>query len=162
MRQIYKPSLLIAGIVLTIFWVVLAGKIYSHLYFGQGDVDGNLEYFRADLLQYDWTIFMALITAAVPWAIAVLFYYIIDSVHFDRWWHWLIVLGIAMLLTAGLDSQYITPRMVGGDMMRQSYYSPYLLSLAGWNAMIGGVCFIIASFAIRWWSGNCRHTPLPQ
>ena len=24
------------------------------------------------------------------------------------------------------------------------------------------VLFVIASFAMRWWSSNCRHTPIPE
>ena len=27
-----------------------------------------------------------------------------------------------------------------------------------WTALL----FIVASFSIRWWSSNCRHTPIPQ
>ncbi len=30
------------------------------------------------------------------------------------------------------------------------------------NLLTVAVLFVIASFSIRWWSSNCRHTPIPQ
>jgi hypothetical protein len=27
---------------------------------------------------------------------------------------------------------------------------------------VEAVLFIVASFAMRWWSTNCRHTPIPE
>jgi len=28
--------------------------------------------------------------------------------------------------------------------------------------LFAAVLYIIASYSMRWWSSNCRHTPLPQ
>ena len=27
---------------------------------------------------------------------------------------------------------------------------------------VAAVTFVIASYSMRWWSSNCRHTPIPQ
>lgn len=36
---------------------------------------------------------VAVITAAVAWGGAALFYYVVNSVSFSRWYHWLLTLG---------------------------------------------------------------------
>ena len=30
------------------------------------------------------------------------------------------------------------------------------------TVLFAALLFIVASFSMRWWSSNCRHTPIPQ
>ena len=38
---------------------------------------------------------VAIVTVIFAWGLAAVFYYVINSVRFSRWWHWLAVLGVA-------------------------------------------------------------------
>ena len=76
---------LITGIVLTIVFFVLATgsafNIYERLYYSQG--------FNDALYNHNMYPTMALITIAITWGAAAIYYYAINSVKFDRWYHWL-------------------------------------------------------------------------
>jgi hypothetical protein len=30
------------------------------------------------------------------------------------------------------------------------------------TVLFAALLYIVASYSMRWWSSNCRHTPLPQ
>lgn len=160
MKQKYKLIFAVAAAVASILFIVLAGQIYPHFYLGAADAEGNLDFFRQDLIDRGMTMPLALATVCIPWVAAVIYYYAINSVHFDRWWHWLMVLVITALLTSYADWQYMNAKFIIEDL--SDIYSPYMLAMSGWNAVCAACVFIVASFGIRWWSNNCRHTPIPQ
>lgn len=162
MQQKYKLTFPIAAVALTVLFVTMAGHFFPNLYLGVADAEGNLDYFRNELLARGLTPILALITAGIPWLMALLFYYVINSVHFDRWWHWTLVLVITSLTTSYAGWLYLSSRLTAESAELVEYYSPYLLSLSAWDAVIAAVAFIVASVGMRWWSSNCRHTPFPQ
>jgi len=138
------------GIAATILFYVLRVQAYEVLYSVPGFSD---QFYNAGL--YDM---IPLITIVVPWAAAAVYYFAINSVRFDRWYHWLLVGGI---------STVITP--IIGYSLNQSMFSDMGLSYGAESAAFelvnmlwAAVMYVIASFAMRWWSTNCRHTPIPQ
>ena len=160
MRPQIKYTLLLVGILLTIGYVIAGGKIFPSLYLGVGDAEGNLDMMREDLKA--WTLHLSALTAVLPWLMAVLFYYIINSVNFDRWWNWFIVLALTSLLSAWGGMTMLTRLMENLEPGLSEYYAPYLAPMAGWCSLFSAILFTVASFACRWWSSNCRHTPFPQ
>lgn len=160
MREQIKYALLLCGILLTGAYLVAGGKIFTSLYLGVGDAEGNLDMLREDMK--GWTLHLSALTAAIPWVMAVLFYYIIDSVNFDRWWNWSIVLALSSLLSAWGGMTMLTRLMENLEPGLSDYYAPYLPPVAGWCGLFTALLFTVASFACRWWSVNCRHTPFPQ
>lgn len=162
MQQKYKLIFPVAALAVSLAFLVLAGKIYPSLYLGAADIEGNLDFFRQELVDRGLTSPLALVTLGVPWIMAALFYYVVNSVHFDRWWHWLTVLLLTAILTTLADRQLIVHDIAMESAELTDIYSPYILSLSGWNALLGAATFTVASFGMRWWSSNCRHTPFPQ
>ncbi len=160
MKQKYKLILAIAAAAVSVLFIVMAGQIFPNLYLGVPDAEGNIDSFRQELIDLNYTMPLGLATVAIPWVMAVIYYYVINSVHFDRWWHWVLIMAITALLTSFADWQYLFPRFESRDLME--YYSSSLMALSGWNAVLAGIIFTVASFGIRWWSSNCRHTPIPQ
>ncbi len=138
------------GIVATILFYVLRVSAYECIYAVPGFSD---QFYNAGL--YDM---IPLITIAVPWATAGIYYYAINSVRFDRWYHWLLVGGISTMLTIIIG--YAVNSSVFSDMGLS--YGAESLSFELANAVWAVVMFIVASFSMRWWSSNCRHTPIPQ
>lgn len=160
MQSPVKYILLFAGILITLAYLILGGRIFPALYLGVSDADGTLDMLREDLKL--WTLHLSSLTAVIPWIMAVMFYYIINSVDFDRWWNWFIVLALTALLSAWGSLSMLEYLMEEFEPTLSDYYSMYLPPLAVWSAVFSSVLFVIASFAIRWWSSNCRHTPFPQ
>ena len=141
---------LIAGIVLTVLFYIMRVNAYEAVYAVSGFSD---QLYNLGLYET-----IPLITIAVPWAAAAIYYYAINSVRFDRWFHWLLVGGISTLLTPIIG--YAVNQSVFADLGLS--YGAESLSFELANMVWAAVMFVVASFAMRWWSSNCRHTPIPQ
>lgn len=142
--------LLIVGAVITLLFLVFSTKIFEMLYYERQ--------FSNEMYNQNLYFVVAVITALIAWGLAGIYYYAINSVSFSRWYHWLVVLGVAVVLTSVVN--YIYPNNIfsadGLDFTSQ------LFSFCVVNAAVEAVLFIIASFSMRWWSSNCRHTPIPE
>lgn len=142
--------LLIAGLVITLVFLIFSTKIFESLYYERE--------FSNEMYNQNLYFVVAFVTAIIAWASAIIFYYAINSVSFSRWYHWLIVLGVAVVLSAVIN--YIYPNNIftsdGFD------FSAQLFSFCIVNLAVEAVLFIVASFSMRWWSSNCRHTPIPE
>lgn len=142
--------LLIVGAVITLLFLVFSTKIFEMLYYERQ--------FSNEMYNQNLYFVVAVITALIAWGLAGIYYYAINSVSFSRWYHWLVVLGVAVVLTSVVN--YIYPNNIfsadGLDFTSQ------LFSFCVVNAAVEAVIFIIASFSMRWWSSNCRHTPIPE
>lgn len=142
--------LLIIGAVITLLFLVFSTKIFEMLYYERQ--------FSNEMYNQNLYFVVAVITALIAWGFAGIYYYAINSVSFSRWYHWLVVLGVAVVLTSVVN--YIYPNNIfsadGLDFTAQ------LFSFCVVNAAVEAVLFIVASFSMRWWSSNCRHTPIPE
>ena len=145
---------LIAGIVITVLFFILSCSdgfnIWEQMFFNQGYNDKmyNLNMYPV----------IAAITILVAWGGAAIYYYAINSVSFARWYHWLIFLGIAVIFAFALD--FIYPNSVFSEYDYE--FTTQLLQFSLLNIIVEALLFIIVSYSIRWWSSNCRHTPIPQ
>ena len=99
---------------------------------------------------------VAAITIAMSWGMAAIYYYVINSVKFDRWYHWLAMLGVTAVLTPVVCFIAVSSLLEGFDYGT----SEFIFEI--YNVLFTALTFIIASFSMRWWSSNCRHTPIPQ
>lgn len=142
--------LLAAGIVLTITFVAFSTHIFEALYYERE--------FSNEMYNQGLYPIVSLVTVGVAWTGAILYYYVINSVSFSRWYHWMLAMVASSLLTSIIN--YIYPNSVFSVDGLNFTHRLFVFSMA--NALIGTVMFIIASFSIRWWSSNCRHTPIPE
>lgn len=142
--------LLISGLVITLLFLVFPASVFETLYYERE--------FSNEMYNQNLYFSVALVTAFVAWSFAGIYYYLIDSVSFSRWYHWLLMLVTAVVLTSVIN--YIYPDDIfssaGLDFVSQ-LFSFCIVDLA-----IEIVLFVIASFSLRWWSANCRHTPIPE
>lgn len=140
----------IAGVIITLLFLFFATPLYEAFFY-----DSEFSNAMYDNHVY---LFVSLIAAAVSWGVAAVFYYVVDSVSFSRWYHWLIMLGVATVLST--VGGYICADRIFTSL-DYSFFGP-LLSFSLVNALVEVVLFVVASFSMRWWSVNCRHTPLPE
>jgi hypothetical protein len=101
---------------------------------------------------------VAIITVAVAWGFAAIYYYLINSVRFSRWYHWLLALAATVFCAPTVT--FIYPN---SDFSETGFdFSDQLVNFSIVNLAVTAVLFVIASYSIRWWSSNCRHTPIPE
>ncbi|MBQ7691158.1 MAG: hypothetical protein IJT30_08240 [Muribaculaceae bacterium] len=141
---------LFLGIAVTVLFFVFRVSAYESIYSVQGFSD---QFFNADL--YDM---IPLLTIVIPWAAAGIYYYAINSVRFDRWYHWLVVLAVVMVVTPIVGYLINSSKF---DELGVSYVAESI-TFELVNMVWAALLFVVASFSIRWWSSNCRHTPIPQ
>lgn len=99
---------------------------------------------------------VALVTLAMSWGGAAVYYYVINSVKFDRWYHWLAMCGIVCAVTPIVCYFVLSHLLEGTDFWSQ------IAAFVVYNIIYTALTYVVASFAMRWWSTNCRHTPFPQ
>jgi hypothetical protein len=141
---------LISGLVITILFIVFSDQIYELCYYSAQFSDW--------MYNENMYLVVAIVTVLVSWGLAAIYYYVINSVRFDCWYHWLIMLFVAMLLAPSVTFIYPNGESAGEGL---DYVDP-LVNFSIINLIFTVLLFIIASFSIRWWSTNCKHTPIPQ
>lgn len=147
MRQLI---LLFTGIILTILFMVFATDLFEMFYYEMqfsNEMYNNGLYFVASLS-----------TAIIAWLCAAIFYYGINSVSFSRWYHWLVMLVIAGIIVTAINVPYLESVFSDNGID----FSKELVVFAVVNIIIECIIYTIASFSMRWWSTNCRHTPIPE
>ncbi len=145
---------LICGIALTVLFSILSCtdgfNIWEQLYFNQG--------FNDKMFNLSMYPVIAAITILVAWGGAAIYYYAINSVKFDRWYHWLAVLGCVAVLAPVVCYIYNDTVFADNGLM----YVGESIQFEFQTVLFAALLFIVASYSMRWWSSNCRHTPLPQ
>ena len=138
------------GIIATILFILFKVELYESIYYSQGFSD---KFYNLGL--YDA---VAIITAVIAWGGAVIYYYVINSVKFDRWYHWLAVCAAVTVVTP------VVCYLVNNSMLESQGLDlgTQAVDFEIANFIWAPVLFTVASFSMRWWSINCRHTPFPQ
>lgn len=142
--------LLLAGAVITLLFIIFATPLFETLFYERE--------FSNEMYSDNLYFNVALVTALTAWVFAGIYYYVINSVSFSRWYHWLIVLIAAMIVAPVINYTYPS----GVFSAEGLDFSAQLFSFCLVDAAVTAVLFAIASFSIRWWSSNCRHTPIPE
>ncbi len=139
--------LLIGGAVLTVLFMIFPSLVFEM-------ADSQSE-FANEMYNENHYFVVAVISSVMAWGVAALFYYVINSVSFSRWYHWLLSLLAVSIVAPVVNYIYL-------DGALSIDYSSKLFNFSIIDFVVTALLFIIASFAIRWWSGNCRHTPIPE
>lgn len=103
----------------------------------------------------------------------VVYYYIVNSAKFNRWYHWVIVMLLVGVVNLFIGYGWTSPKLPEiGECLRYlvnedgelnksieviTNGSFWLFGLA--NAIVSALFFIIISFAGKWGSSQCKHTP---
>ncbi len=146
-----KGIYLILGIVVTVLFVLLRENVYYGLLYQGGG-------FSEDLVNCGVIMPITLVMVAMAWGGAAIYYYVINSVKFDRWYHWLAVLAVVAVVTPVIC--YCINNAIFNSYDVE--HGAEMINLELSNILIEAILFTVASFSMRWWSSNCRHTPIPQ
>lgn len=116
---------------------------------------------------------IALWTLSISLVIGVLYYYIINSSRFHRWWSWLIMLFSNSLLCFFFAYRWIIEdfknNLIGDCLLYQrdeagTIIESYITDSSFWgfslaNAIISLFLFFMLSMLLKWRSVNCRKSP---
>lgn len=138
------------GVLMTLLFLLFPSSVFEMGYY---ETEFSNEMYNESLY-----LVVAVITVALSWGAAALFYYVINSVSFSRWYHWLLTLAVTALLTAVVN--YLYPNGLLSDMGYD--FSSQLFGFCVIDFVVSACFFVVASFSMRWWSSNCRHTPIPE
>lgn len=142
---------LIAGLMATLVLLLLSSTILDSMFSGQTE-------FANEMYNNNLYFMTTLFSAVIAWGLAGIFYYVINSVSFSRWYHWLIVLGVGAIASSITAYNYCDGIFANDGVD----YSDQLFGFSMTNLLVEVLLFVIASYSMRWWSSNCRHTPIPE
>ena len=145
---------LITGIVLSLLFLLSSYSYDYNLYYSLGYSAG----YSNEMLNLQVYPVIAIITLIVAWGGAAIYYYAINSVKFDRWYHWLAVLAVVVVLAPVVCYLYNDAVLKDSGLA----YTGEAMRFEVLTVVFTALFYVIASYAIRWWSSNCRHTPIPQ
>ncbi|MDR1848014.1 MAG: hypothetical protein LBR17_07880 [Bacteroidales bacterium] len=114
---------------------------------------------------YDNQIYLSigLCMTLIPIAVLAIYYYAVNSVKFNRWWHWLLL--VVVLCAANFGIAYSISYNSILDIYESQNASPeYSLSTDCLSFSLVNMlwCFAVSfvwSIIIKWGSSNCRRTP---
>ncbi|MCQ2289060.1 MAG: hypothetical protein MJZ74_08175 [Muribaculaceae bacterium] len=145
---------LVMGIVITLAFLMMSysqnANIFELLYFSQG--------FNDQLYNLSCYPMVAVIIVSLAWGGALVYYYGINSVKFDRWYHWLGVLAVVTCVAPVLCYMLISVLLKDNGLDYGGEAAQFVMQLFAMTAVL----YVVASYSVRWWSSNCRHTPFPQ
>lgn len=124
-----------------------------------------LSYFRepfsVDMYRESQYTTIGITTVFVSLFFFFLFYYIINKPSFSRWYHWAIILilnyVICFLLGYAIPENFFNSFFQGKSIITSNVYFGFALI----NGLAGIIFYTIFSFLFRWWSTNCKGTPIP-
>ena len=147
-RNVSYLVFLAVGVVLAVLFLLFPAQIYEGVRYFDGGYSNEM---------YNYGVYdtFALITLLITWAAALIYYYVINSVKFDRWPHWLIMLLVCVVVVPSACFAY--NEYVFSDL-GLSYLSESMQMMLV-NGIAAAVWYVVASFVTRWWSSNCRHSP---
>jgi len=117
---------------------------------------------------------IGLVTIAVSLVLVLIYYYVINNTRFSQWWHWAIVLLVSSILNFFIAygwtiSDYqngvigdclMYTRDDGGTILSQLIYGSDCWMFGLSNFFVSIMFFILFSFMFKWWSRNCKHSPI--
>ena len=103
--------------------------------------------------------FYMILCAAIS---ALLFYKIIDHPRFNRWYHWLIMMGINALALFLIPYIRLKDHLdIGRICVDLFVQNSDIVGFAISNLILGVFLYIVFSLGLRFWSRNASCTPYP-
>ncbi len=101
------------------------------------------------------------------------YYYFLNHPRFNKWWNWLIILGLNGIVNLLIGYAWTVNDYLNGTIADNLMYSrneegeivTHLITSSDcWgfgmaNFFVATMFFTLFSFCFKWWSRNCKHSP---
>ena len=104
------------------------------------------------------------VTLGVCFLAFILYYFIIDHPRANRWYFWLIPLGVVLLTGFGLAFGIVRTDMESGviaESLSNDIGMGNAILFGVYNGLLGGIFFLLLSALFRFPSRNSKHSPWP-
>jgi len=117
--------------------------------------------FSDDMYNQNLYITIGLCMILIPIAVLAIYYYVVNSVKFAKWWHWLLLVVVLCVINFGIayGVSYNELSYLYEQQNKTLPYSMEFVSFSLVNALWTFVVSFIWSMIIKWGSKNCRRTP---
>lgn len=110
-----------------------------------------------------WSMF------GISFAMALIYYYVINHPQLNHWWGWIIFLVINGIINFIVGWQWVLKDYYDGKMitidpatnlqMPLNIGESEIIYFGVSNMFISVIVFIVFSFILKWWSTNCSRAP---
>lgn len=121
------------------------------------------------------------IALGISLVLVAIYYYLINHPRLNHWWHWLIFLILTGLINLFTGFGYIYSKLNEGKIPACYTHSQFetagngsIYGVSGTEILTNANCwqfgianlivaigfFIFLSFAFKWWSRNCKYSPI--
>jgi len=117
--------------------------------------------FSDDLYNQNLYLTIGLCMVFIPIGVLTIYYYVVNSVRYSKWWHWLILVVILCAINFAI-SYNITYNELSNFYQQQNKTLPYtteFFSFSLINALWTFIVSFVWSMIIKWGSKNGRRTP---
>ena len=122
---------------------------------------GYIEGFSDNLNQLGTNIPVGVLMLLISAVGMAVYYYVINHPKFNRWYHWLLVVGVLALINFG--TAWAMSDGAIWNCYNQSIPDNYPVSFFITYAIVNAVWSIIFSFlfsmCMKWKSSNCKYSP---
>lgn len=97
----------------------------------------------------------------IPIVALTLYYYVVNSVRFNKWWHWLLLVFIICVINFGIAFGISYNGIYGIHGTTEVGY-PLVASCVGFsfiNVLWTALVSFVWSMIIKWGSSQCKWTP---
>lgn len=124
---------------------------------------GFFEGFSDDMFDNSLYLPIGLCMVLIPVVFLTLYYYVLNSARYNKWWHWLLLVIVLCVVNFGISYlvSYRNIMNIYTDMNSEPSYSlgTYCFSFSMINVFWCFVVSFIWSLIIKWGSSDCRRTP---
>ncbi len=100
---------------------------------------------------------IGIVTILVALAVMAIFYFAINSSRFNKWYHWLLFMGITFTIVFLFT--YLHPKGIALDEGYDEIGDNLFLMFGLINGLVASVYYFALSALFKRWSTNCSTTP---
>lgn len=117
--------------------------------------------FSNDMFNNNLYVVIGLCMLLIPMVVLTLYYYVVNSVKFYKWYHWLILVAVLALINflIAYFTSYNNLSYIYEQQNKALPYSADFFSFSLVNMVWTLVVSFIWSMIIKWGSSNCRRSP---
>ena len=124
---------------------------------------GLIEGFSDDMYNQQLYVPTGFCMVLIPIICLTLYYYVFNSVRFNKWWQWLIIVLVLCVVNFSI-SFGVSYRGILTEYLANKSLPEYPLAIDSFTFAVISTfwCFAIAfvwSLIIKWGSSHCRRTP---
>jgi hypothetical protein len=117
---------------------------------------------------------IGLIAIVISFVLVLVYYYVINHPRFHRWWHWSMILLLSGIINFFIACGWLVSdfsngligdclmyiRDTEGDIVSHLIVESDCRMFGAVNFIVSSMFFILFSFMCKWWSRNCRYSPI--